>query len=136
MGKKNEKNGFMRYLIDTNIIIDHLRIGEEKATNFLKEVERGKIKASISVITEYELLISKKIFPSQKLIIQKLLTLLPLISITPSIVQQAIKFSQKYQLGMVDSLIVATAFKTKSILVTRDKIFSNIKEVKIDSLGN
>jgi len=58
--KKNEKNGVMKYLIDTNIIIDHLRIGEEKATNFLKKVERGEVKASISVITEYELLVSQK----------------------------------------------------------------------------
>jgi predicted nucleic acid-binding protein len=60
----------MRYLIDTNIIVDHLRIGEEKATNFLKKVERGEVKALISVITEYELLVSQKISPSQRLLIQ------------------------------------------------------------------
>ena len=124
----------MRYLIDTNIIIDHLRIGEEKATNFLQKVERGEVKASISVITEYELLVSSKIIPSQKLIIQKLLSLLPSISITSPIVQQAIKFSQKYQLGLPDSLIAATAFKTKSILLTRDKAFSKVREIKINSL--
>lgn len=126
----------MRYLIDTNIIIDHLRIGEEKATNFLQKVERGEIKASISVITEYELLVSPKITSTQKLIIQKLLSLLPSISITSPIVQQAIKFSQKYQLGLVDSLIAATAFKTKSILVTRDKVFSRVREIKINFLNN
>jgi len=132
--KKNEKNGVMKYLIDTNIIIDHLRIGEEKATNFLKKVERGEVKASISVITEYELLVSQKISPSQRLLIQKLLSLLPSISITSSIVREAVKFAQKYQLGMADSLIAATAFKTKSILVTRDKIFLRIKEIKIETL--
>jgi hypothetical protein len=38
MEEKNAKNGIIRYLIDTNIIIDHLRVGEEKATNFLKKV--------------------------------------------------------------------------------------------------
>ena len=124
----------MRYLIDTNIIIDHLRIGEEKATNFLQKVERGEVKASISVITEYELLVSQKITLSQKLIIQKLLSLLPSISITSPIVQQAIKFSQKYQLGLPDSLIAATAFKTKSTLLTRDKAFSKVREIKINSL--
>jgi len=134
VGEKNEKNGFMRYLIDTNIIVDHLRIGEEKATNFLKKVERGEVKASISVITEYELLVSQKIPPSQKLLIQKLFSLFPSISITSSIVQEAVKIAQKYQLGMADSLIAATAFKTKSILVTRDKIFLRIKEIKIETL--
>ncbi|MBU4298470.1 PIN domain-containing protein [Patescibacteria group bacterium] len=124
----------MKYLIDTNIIVDHLRIGEEKATNFLKKIERGEISASISVITEYELLVSQKISSSQKVIIQKLLTLLPSISITSLIVQEAIKFSQKYQLGMADGLIASTAFKTRSILVTRDKIFSKLKEIKIEPL--
>ena len=116
------------------IIIDHLRIGEEKVTNFLQKVERGEVKASISVITEYELLASPKITPSQRSVIQKLLSLLPSISITSSIVQQAIKFSQEYQLGLPDSLIAATAFKTKSILLTRDKAFSRVREIKIDSL--
>jgi len=125
----------MKYLIDTNIIIDHLRIGEVKATNFLQKVEKGEIKASISVITEYELLVSPKITSAQKLIIQKLLSLLPSISITSAIVKQAIKFSQRYQVELVDSLIAATAFKTKSILVTRDKVFSRIGEIKINFLN-
>jgi predicted nucleic acid-binding protein len=35
---------------------------------------------------------------------------------------------------MADSLIAATAFKTNSILVTRDKIFLRIKEIKIETL--
>jgi predicted nucleic acid-binding protein len=125
----------MRYLIDTNIIIDHLRVGEEKATNFLRKVENKEIKASISVITEYELLASRKISSSQKLIIQKLLSILPPISITSSLVKEAAKLTQKYQLGMADSLIAATAFKTKSILVTRDKSFLKIKEIKIETLS-
>ncbi len=135
MGEKNEKNRTMRYLIDTNIIIDHLRVGEEKATNFLRKVENKEIKASISVITEYELLASRKISSSQKLIIQKLLSILPPISITSSLVKEAAKLTQKYQLGMADSLIAATAFKTKSILVTRDKSFLKIKEIKIETLS-
>jgi predicted nucleic acid-binding protein len=135
MGEKNEKNGIIRYLIDTNIIIDHLRIGEERATNFLKKVEKGEIKALISVITEYELLASQKISPSQKLIIQKLLNILPSISVTSPLVQEAVKFALKYQLGMADSLIVATAFKTRSILVTRDKNLLKIKEIKIETLN-
>ena len=87
-----------------------------------------------NVITEYELLVSPKITPAQKLIIQKLLSLFSSISITSAIVQRAIKFSQKYQLGLADSLIAATAFKTKSILVTRDKAFSRVREIKINSL--
>jgi len=134
VGKKNEENWIMRYLVDTNIIIDHLRIGEEEAANFLKKVERGEIKASISVITEYELLVSSKISHSQRSIIETLLGILPSISITSIIVREAVKFSQKYQLGMADSLIAATAFKTKSSLITRDQIFLKVQELKIKFL--
>jgi len=36
---------------------------------------------------------------------------------------------------MTDSLITATAFKTKSILVTRDKSFAKVKEIKIETLN-
>jgi len=135
MREKNEKNRTMKYLIDTNIIIDHLRVGEEKATNFLKKVENKEIKSSISVITEYESLASRKISSSQKLIIQKLLSILPPISITFSLLKEVVKLIQKYQLGMADSLIAATFFKTKSILVTRDKSFLKIKEIKIETLS-
>ena len=45
----------MTYLIDTNILIDHLR-GERTATAFLLQIEEGRAQASVSVITEYELL--------------------------------------------------------------------------------
>lgn len=40
-----------RYLIDTNILIDHLR-GEPNAAQFLRDVEAGRVRATISVITE------------------------------------------------------------------------------------
>ena len=41
-------------LIDTDILIDHLR-GQEKAKEYLKDIENGKTKGVISVITEAEL---------------------------------------------------------------------------------
>jgi hypothetical protein len=34
----------MRYLVDTDIIVDHLRIGEEKATEFLKKLKEVRLK--------------------------------------------------------------------------------------------
>lgn len=45
----------MRYLIDTNILIDHLR-DDLKVTRFLNNIEKEGIVAFISVITEYEIL--------------------------------------------------------------------------------
>jgi tRNA(fMet)-specific endonuclease VapC len=124
----------MNYLVDTNILIDHLRIGESKATKFLKKVEEGQLRASISVITEYELLVSSKISPVQRKLIEQLLKFLPSISVTSSTVQEAIKLSQNYQLGMADSIIAATALQTNATLVTRDTSFSKIQELQVDKL--
>ena len=41
-------------VIDTDILIDHLR-GLEKAKEYLRDVENGKVRGAISVITEAEL---------------------------------------------------------------------------------
>lgn len=121
----------MKYIIDTNIIIDHLRIGENKATVFLKQVENNEIQAFISVITEYELLAVKKLNNKQQLAIKKLLSILPAISITSNIAQQAAKFHRLYQTGMADGLIAGTAYFNKATLVSRDKIFLKVKEIKL-----
>lgn len=125
----------MNYLVDTNILIDHLRIGERKATEFLNNVEQGNLRASISVITEYELLASEKISLAQRKLIERLLKILPSISITSSMVKEAVNFTHKYRFGMADSLIAATAFQTDSVLVTRDKIFSKAEEIKTETLN-
>jgi len=42
-------------LIDTNIIIDHLR-GEAKASTLLSKIEKGTVKGYISTIVEAEVL--------------------------------------------------------------------------------
>ena len=55
----------MKYLIDTNVLIDHLR-GNVSATQLLQDVEDGIIQAAISVINEYELLSGLKISPSEE----------------------------------------------------------------------
>ena len=120
----------MKYIIDTNIIIDHLRIGESKATFFLKQIEDGEIQAFISVITEYELLAVKKLSGRQQFAIKELMSFIPTISVTSNIVKQAAIFHQLYQAGMADGLIASTAYFNKATLVSRDKIFLKIKEIK------
>ena len=116
------------------LIIDHLRIGEPKATDFLKQIEDGKIQAFISVITEYELLAVKKLTDRQQFVIKKLFSILPSISITSNIVLQAVKFHQAHQTGMADGLIAGTAYIHKATIVSRDKIFFKIKGITAKSI--
>lgn len=124
----------MKCLIDTNIIIDHLR-GDNCATNFLMQVERGQIKALISVITEYEILASRSISNKEMSIIKKVLKLLPSRSITSALVRKAVYFHRTYGIDVIDALIAATAWITKTTLITRNiKHFRNIREIKIKSI--
>lgn len=124
----------MTYLIDTNIVIDHLR-NEAKATNLLKEVEAGTLNALISVITEYELLASKRISPEEQAAVKLLLSLLPSRSVTSKVVTKAAEFHRKYDTDIADALIAATAWATKAVLITRNlKHFQNIKELKVKSV--
>ncbi len=71
----------MTYLIDTNILIDHLR-GDVRATEFLLDVETGRAKGCVSVLTEYELLSVSHLQASEKREIERLLLLLPRLAIT------------------------------------------------------
>ncbi|HDZ76668.1 MAG TPA: type II toxin-antitoxin system VapC family toxin [Candidatus Omnitrophica bacterium] len=124
----------MRYLIDTNIIIDHLR-GDKTATSFLEEIENRQIKASISVITEYELLACPILTKRQEKEIISFVKIFAMLNITPSIVKTAACFKKTYSAGIVDSLIAATAYRSKSTLITRNiKHFKNIKEIQIKSI--
>src|SRR3989338_7484298 len=121
----------MRCLIDTNIIIDHLR-GDSSVTSFLEDIESKNIQASISVITEYELLIFSKLTPKQEKEILSFLKIFVILNITSSIVRIAASFGRKYHSDIVDSLIAATAYKNKSILITRNtKHSKKKKEIQI-----
>lgn len=124
----------MKYLINTNILIDHLR-GDAKATQLLQDVEDGVIRAAISVINEYELLSGLKISPAEEKKINELLLILPSIGITLPTVRTAARFRRAYNTDIVDALIAATAANAKAILVTRNiKHFKNIKELSIKTL--
>ena len=124
----------MHYLIDTNIIIDHLR-GDKTVTSFLEEIEIKGVKASISVLTEYELLIYPSLTKTQEKDILSFIKIFAILNITSSIARIAAEFRRKYNCGVVDSLIAATAHKNKSILITRNtKHFIPIKEIQIKTI--
>ena len=109
----------MIYLIDTNILINHLR-GEEGATAFLLQVEAGRARACVSVITEYELLAVPRLTPHQAHEIARLLALLPTLIVTSRVVRVAAECHRRYQLNLADALIAATALVRRATLVTRN----------------
>jgi len=122
------------YLIDTNIVIDHLR-GERLATEFLLSIEEGRAQGCVSVLTEYELLAVPRLTASQAEEISRLLAMMPRLAVTSRIARLAAEFHRRYQTNIADALIAATARIRRATLVTRNvKHFRPIKALRIHAL--
>ena len=123
-----------KYLIDTNILIDHLR-GDPAANHLLRDVETGRVRATISVITECELLSSPVLSTRDERKIVELLELLPRVAVTSHIARLAGTLRRRYPITVADALIAATAIRSRAILLTRNiKDFRSIRPLHLQSL--
>jgi len=124
----------MNYLIDTDILIDWLR-GKKFAARFFRETKGVFYYSSI---TRKELL-SGCNNNTEKEQILNLLRTMRVVRIDPVIALKASELSVKYSnspLHKSDSLIGATAWAKKLILVTRNrKHFEFIDEIQLLSPG-
>ena len=118
-----------RILIDTDILIDHLRnLGY--ATDYIRKILPSK--PTISIITRIELLSGNKINGTEEVIIKDLLRLFEIIQLDEALADIAAIFRRKYPIGLADSIIAASAFKEGAVLATRNlKHFKNISEIKV-----
>jgi len=120
----------MNYLIDTDILIDWLR-GKKSTASFFRETKGVFYYSSI---TKKELL-SGCSNTSEAVQVQNLLRTMRVVRIDPIIALKASELIGKYAnnpLHKSDSLIAATAWVKKLILVTRNrKHFDFIDEIRI-----
>lgn len=123
-----------KYLIDTDIVIDHLR-GDAVANRWLRDVESGRVQATISVITECELLASPRLTSREERQIGRLLELLPRVAVTSHIARLGGQLRRRHALTVADALIAATALRSHAVLLTRNvKDFRSIHRLHIQSL--
>ena len=123
-----------KYLIDTNILIDHLN-GDSAANTFLRDVETGRLRATISVITECELLSGSVMTVREEREILDLLTLLPSVAVTSHVARLGAQLRRRYSMTVADALIAATAIRGHATLVTRNiKDFRSIKDLRLHSI--
>ncbi|MCK4731813.1 MAG: type II toxin-antitoxin system VapC family toxin [Methanophagales archaeon] len=122
-----------KVLIDTDILIDHLR-GLDKAKEYLKKIESGKVKGVISVITEAELSAGESmrdILVQMK--VRRLVRILEKVEVTSEIAWKAGELRRDYKCRLMDALIAATAMKLNLKLVTRNiKHYERIKGLEIE----
>jgi predicted nucleic acid-binding protein len=116
------------YLLDTNVVIDYL---ENKlpstAVAFLDKLNYPKI----SIVTKIELLIFPDSTIKQQELILEYIGYCNVISFDEDVAVKIIELKRKYKVRDFDSIIAATALVYNFPLVTNDKGFSNIKDLKI-----
>jgi len=114
----------MKVVIDTNIIIDHLK-GVSQATNQLKEVEKGTFTGLISTITIMELMAAPKISEQKMNAIRELLDIFEHIPVDSRVASTAGAFLSIYRashgLNPMDAIIAATAHENEAVLFTLNK---------------
>ena len=117
------------YLVDTSLLIDHLR-GKPQILDFLLQN-----RPSVSIVTLAELIQGTK-NKNQMRAVEDLLTDLPLIQINQSISLKAITLMKKYfhsnHFEYLDALIAGTAIEENLSLITANiKHFQMLKELKL-----
>jgi len=115
-----------KFIIDTNIIL-YILNGNEKLAETLNNKE-----IYVSFITELELLGYKGITKKDKNTIRKFLSECTIIDINENIKDLILGIKQTQKVKLPDAIIAATALFLDISLVTADKGFIKIKELKLN----
>jgi len=120
-----------RYLIDTDVIIDHLR-GIEKARDFLRGVKSEGGEIVYSVITKAEVYAGVR--PGEEKRVKFLMGSMVEVPITGEIAEAAgrykCKFFASHGLLLPDALIAASAKKADATLITLNKKHYPMRDIK------
>ena len=120
-----------RFLIDTDVIIDHLR-GEKEARDFLKQIKSIEADILYSVITKAELYSGVRSKEEEKVAL--LLSSMGEVGIDGEIAVDAGRYRNKFYashgLLLPDALIAASAKKIDAVLITLNKKHYPMKDIK------
>lgn len=124
-------NGFV---IDSDILIDHLR-GFETAENTIIKVRNKEVIGYISSVTEAELFAGEDVkLEKRKQELNEIINLFTKIILNNEIAQKAGEFRRNYGVEIPDAIIAATAFYQKCKVLTKNKKdFEKIKEIEIEN---
>lgn len=106
-----------KFLIDPDVVIWFLKGREQEVSLIKKLASIGDLFISVVSITEIRVGLRK----DAEKVIKELQDIFSPISLDPKTGELAGEFRQKYNLGIADMLIAATAVASDAILVTRNE---------------
>ncbi|HHY94351.1 MAG TPA: type II toxin-antitoxin system VapC family toxin [Firmicutes bacterium] len=114
----------MKVLVDTCVIIDHLR-GTQAATDFLGQIEEGHVEGLVSAVTVMELFAGKSMDEEEENELRSLLGIFRLIPVDSGVAERAgrllAQFRRSHGLNPVDALIAATALVNDAALASANE---------------
>lgn len=117
-------------LIDTNIVISYLA-GDDDVRPY---IESTNFYSYLSTVTVAELLSSASLTKSEQNLINGLISKFDILDFDINIAYVTAALKRKYKsLKTPDAIIASTAHIHELTLITRDKGFSKINEIKIES---
>lgn len=116
-----------KFLLDTNIL---LYVTGKRAD--IAALPEGEF--CISFVTELEILSYPSLTAHEEKQLKLLLAEIPVIDLTPEIKDRAIKLRKQYRLKLPDALIAATALALQAVLITNDKAFEAIREIRTEAI--
>lgn len=120
-----------KFLFDTNAVIDLLNRNDLSLTE-----EQLDLIYSISIITELELLSSSNLDKPEEDAIIDICSNSHIVNIDQDIKNKTIKLRKKYKLKLPDAIICASAASLDIPLVSNDKIFERVEEIKLITLSD
>jgi predicted nucleic acid-binding protein len=120
------------YLIDTDVLIDHLR-GVEKAYRFMQEIEPRQSTVFYSVISKAE--IYSGIMPEEEESVASLFEAMEEVPIDGRVAEDAGRYRKAFlashELLLPDALIAASTKRVGAILVTLNKKHYPMEDIEI-----
>lgn len=122
-------------LVDTDIIVDHLR-GVEGAHRFLKKIEKKELEGYFSTITEAELFAGKCMVSREaRGKVTALLGTMKRVPVNSLIARRAGEIKREHHILIPDAIIAASALSVKASLATRNiKHFKGIKGLEMQKI--
>lgn len=119
-------------LLDTSVLINYLRNHQPTMRYIYDLLSQTDRSVAVSGITEFELYTGKSMDkPQEKLKVDLLLNKLIIFPLSSTILRQAGEIKRKHpSISPGDAIIAATSIESGFILITPDKDFSKIPELK------